>query len=185
MTRASSEQSRLLPWYAKAGAASSIVPLSRWVSPTIFATKNGGYGVLAHVEGIDEESVTDQELESRTRALEGALRGLPEGSCLYQYSRVLSGYDIPRKKNYGDPVLESFVNDRLEYLHANAGFRRIDLYWCLTFEPPQANPLERKPKEAESDNTRRLAMLRKTARRNLQVRNEEVELFSADGIQRF
>ncbi|GAA3771387.1 VirB4 family type IV secretion system protein [Terriglobus aquaticus] len=163
MTRASSEQSRLLPWYAKAGAASSIIPLSRWVSPTIFALKNGGYGILASLTGIDEESLTDQELEVRTRAIEGALRGLPEGACLYQYSRVLSGYEIPRKETYGDPVLDSFVNDRLEYLNANAGFRRIDLFWCITFEPSETNPLNRKPKDAEADNTRRLAMLRKTA----------------------
>ena len=163
MTRASSEQSRLLPWYAKAGAASSIIPISRWVSPTIFALKNGGYGIAAQVTGIDEESLTDQELESRTRTLMGALRGLPEGSCLYQYSRVLSGYEIPRKKSYGDPVLESFVNDRLEYLNTNAGFRRIDLFWCLTVEPSQTNPLDKKPKDAEADSSRRLATLRKTA----------------------
>ncbi|MBB5060789.1 type IV secretion system protein VirB4 [Granulicella aggregans] len=163
MTRASSEQSRLLPWYAKAGAASSIIPLSRWVSPTIFALKNGGYGVPLEVAGVDEESLTDQELEARTRALEGALRSLPEGSCLYQYSRVLSGYEIPRKATYGDPVLDSFVNDRLEYLNSNAGFRHIKLFWCLTFEPSESNPLDRKPKDAEADNTRRLAALRKTA----------------------
>jgi type IV secretion system protein VirB4 len=163
MTRASSEQSRLLPWYAKAGAASSIIPLSRWVSPTVFALKNGGYGVPLEVTGVDEESLTDQELEARTRALEGALRSLPEGSCLYQYSRVLSGYEIPRKTTYGDPVLDSFVNDRLEYLNSNAGFRHIKLFWCLTFEPSESNPLDRKPKDAEADNTRRLAALRKTA----------------------
>ena len=163
MTLANSEQSRLLPWYAKAGAASSIVPLSRWVSPTVFALKNGGYGVAASVAGMDEESLTDQELESRTRTLQGALRGLPEGSCLYQYSRVLSGYEIPRKQTYGDPVLDSFVNDRLTFLNENAGFRRIDLLWCLTVEPAQANPLDKKPKDAEADNIRRLAMLRKTA----------------------
>ena len=73
MTLANSEQSRLLPWYAKAGAASSIVPLSRWVSPMVFALKNGGYGVAASVVGMDEESLTDQELESRTRTIQGAL----------------------------------------------------------------------------------------------------------------
>ena len=163
MTLANSEQSRLLPWYAKAGAASSIVPLSRWVSPMVFALKNGGYGVAASVVGMDEESLTDQELESRTRTIQGALRGLPEGACVYQYSRVLSGYEIPRKQTYGDPVLDSFVNDRLDFLNENAGFRRIDLFWCITVEPSQANILDKKPKDAEADNVRRLAMLRKTA----------------------
>ncbi len=146
MTRVNSETSRLLPWYAKAGAASSIVPLSRFVSSTIFALKTGGYGCLFHLQGVDDESLTDQEIESRIRLLEGALRGLPAGSCVYQYSRVLSGYEIPRKRSYGDPVLESFVNDRLTYLNQNAGFRRIDLFWCLTFEPDRMQP---SPKNAE------------------------------------
>ena len=163
MTRVNTEQARLMPWYAKAGAASSIVPLARWVTARIFTTKDGGYGMAASVPGMDEESYTDQELESRTRTIQGAFRGLPEGACLYQYSRVLSGYEIPRKKTYGDPVLDSFVNDRVEYLNENAGFRRIDLFWVITFEPAQKNPLERKPKDAEADNSRRLAMLRKTA----------------------
>ena len=31
---------------------------------------------------------------SRMRSIEGALRGLPEGSCLYQYARVMSGFDL-------------------------------------------------------------------------------------------
>ncbi len=163
MTLANSEQARLMPWYAKAGAASSIVPLAHWVSPTVFAMKNGGYGVAASVAGMDEESLTDQELESRIRTLQGALRGLPEGACLYQYSRVLSGYEIPRKATYGDPVLDSFVNDRLSFLNESAGFRRVDLFWCLTVEPSQANPLDKKPKDAEADTIRRLAMLRKTS----------------------
>ena len=129
----------------------------------VFALKNGGYGVAASVVGMDEESLTDQELESRTRTIQGALRGLPEGACVYQYSRVLSGYEIPRKQTYGDPVLDSFVNDRLDFLNENAGFRRIDLFWCITVEPSQANILDKKPKDAEADNVRRLAMLRKTA----------------------
>ena len=163
MTRVNPEQARLMPWYAKAGAASSIVPLSRWVSPTIFALKNGGYGFLAQVAGIDEESLTDQEIESRTRLIQAALRGLPDDSCLSQFSVVQSGFEIPRRKDYDDPVLESFVNDRIEYLNDNAGFRTIKLFWCVTFEPSQANPLQRKPKEAEGDNARRLATLRKTA----------------------
>lgn len=163
MTRVSSEQARLLPWYAKAGAASSIVPLSRWVAPRIFANKDGGYGILGKVEGIDEESLTDQELEGINRSIENALRGLPEGACLTQFSCVLSGYEIPRKPSYGNPVLESFVSDRLEYLKANAGYRRVELFWCLTFEPSQANPLKRRPKEAAASTAGRIATLQKTA----------------------
>jgi type IV secretion system protein VirB4 len=157
MTRVNTEQIRHTPWYAKAGAASSIVPISRFVSNTIFALKTGGYGCLFSLTGMDEESLTDQEVESRVRTIEGALRGLPEGSCLYQYSRVLSGFDIPRQAKYQDPVTESFINDRLTFLDKTAGFRRIDLHWCLAVEPQQTNPFQKKPTEQAGDNARLLS----------------------------
>ena len=157
------EQQRHTPWYAKAGAGCSIVPVSRFVTPNIFALKTGGYGCLFSLTGMDEESLTDQELESRVRSIEASLRGLPTGSCLYQYARVLSGFDIPRQKKYSDPVTETFVNDRLMFLEKTAGFRRIDLHWCLTFEPSQKNPFERKPSEKAEDHARMLSSLHKTA----------------------
>ena len=157
------EQQRHTPWYAKAGAGCSIVPVSRFVTPNIFALKTGGYGCLFSLTGMDEESLTDQELESRVRSIEASLRGLPTGSCLYQYARVLSGFVIPRQKKYSDPVTETFVNDRLTFLEKTAGFRRIDLHWCLTFEPSQKNPFERKPSEKAEDHARMLSSLHKTA----------------------
>jgi hypothetical protein len=57
-------------------------------SEHVFALKPGGYGRLFSVSGVDEESLTDQEIESVLRGVEGALRGLPEGSALYQYMSV-------------------------------------------------------------------------------------------------
>ena len=164
MTRANSAQhQRHTPWYAKAGAGSSIIPYSRFVTRTILATKNQGYGIWFGLDGIDEESLTDQELESRCRIIESTLRGLPEGAALYQYARVLSGYEIPRQEKYSNPVTETFVNDRISFLNETAGFRRIDLRWCLLIEPSQKNPLQRKPKQMAGDNARILAQLQKTA----------------------
>ncbi|WP_035353828.1 VirB4 family type IV secretion system protein [Edaphobacter aggregans] len=164
MTRANkTEQLRSTPWYAKAGAGCSIIPISRFVNSNIFAIKTGGYGCLFSLIGVDEESLTDQELEARVRSIEGALHALPEGACLYQYARVLSGYDIPRQNRYSNPVTESFVNDRLTFLNENAGFRRIDLHWCLTFEPEHANPFQRKPQDNAADNARTVSSLQKTA----------------------
>jgi type IV secretion system protein VirB4 len=125
--------------------------------------KGGGYGCLFSLAGIDEEGVTDQGLEAQVRSIEGALRGLPEGACLYQYTRVMSGFDLPRKAQYGNPVTQVFVDDRLAFLNKSAGFRRIDLHWCLTLERPKAAALSRKPKEHGTDTKRMLADLEKTA----------------------
>jgi type IV secretion system protein VirB4 len=163
MTRANTEQLKHTPWFAKAGAACSIVPISRFVGPNIFALKGGGYGCLFTLAGMDEESLTDLELESRVRQIEGALRGLPEGSCLYQYTRVMSGFDLPRQPKYKNTVTDVFASDRLTHLDKSAGFRRIDLHWCLTLEPAKVKAFEQKPKDNAHENSRMLADLEKTA----------------------
>src|ERR1700677_2544760 len=154
MTRENTEQIKHTPWFAKAGAACSIVPIARFVSPNVFALKGGGYGCLFSLTGIDEEGVTDLKLDSRMRSIEGALRGLPEGSCLYQYTRVMSGFDLPRQASYANPITEAFASDRLAHLAKTAGFRRIDLHWCLTLEPSKAKAPRRKPPENAIDTSR-------------------------------
>jgi type IV secretion system protein VirB4 len=158
MTRANAN-----PWFTEAKAANSIVPIARFVAPTIFATKTSGYGCLFSVTGVDEEGLTDQELNVRVRAVEGGLRGLPEGSCLYQYMRITSGFDIPRQAKYDDPITQSFVEDRLAFLDKTAKFRRITLHWCLTFEPELSNPFVAKPKDKANENVRLLSSLQKAA----------------------
>ena len=115
MTLANTEQRRHTPWFAKAGAACSIVPISRFVGANIFALKGGGYGCLFSLTGMDEEGLTDLELDSRMRSVEGALRGLPEGSCLYQYTRVRSGFHLPRQAKYSNPATDVFATDRLDF----------------------------------------------------------------------
>jgi type IV secretion system protein VirB4 len=163
MTRANTEQLKHTPWFAKAGAACSIVPIARFVNERIFALKGGGYGCLFSLAGIDEEGLTDQELGAEMRSIEGALRGLPEGGCLYQYSRVMSGFDLPGKEHYSNPVTQVFVDDRVAFLEKTAGFRRIDLHWCLTLEPPKTAAFALKPQEHAADTGRMLADLDKTA----------------------
>ena len=163
MTHANTEHLKHAPWFAKAGAACSIVPIARFVGPSIFALKGGGYGCLFALTGIDEEGLTDLELDSRMRSIEGALRGLPEGSCLYQYTRVMSGFNLPRQTRYANPATEVFVTERLTHLEKTAAFRRIDLHWCLTLEPSQVKAFEQKPQENAVDTSRMLAELEKTA----------------------
>jgi len=43
MIRVNTEQLKYTPWFAKAGAACSIVPIVRFVNERIFALKGGGY----------------------------------------------------------------------------------------------------------------------------------------------
>ncbi len=158
------EQLKHTPWFAKAGAACSIVPISQFVGPSIFALKGGGYGCLFSPSGLDEEGLLDLELESRVKSIEGALRGLHEGSCLYQYTRVMSGFDLPRQKQYANLATQTFARDRLAFLEKSAGFRRIDLHWCLTLEPLKVKAFKWKARENVVETSRMLSDLEKTAR---------------------
>ncbi|MCL2659439.1 MAG: type VI secretion protein [Acidobacteriaceae bacterium] len=164
MTRANKTQIANTPWFAKAGAASSIVPISRFVAPGIFALKAGGYGCLFALRGVDEEALTDQELDSRLLSVEGALRGLPHGSTLYQYTRIRPGYALPRQPKYPYEQTEFFAQHRLDHLNKNANFRRIDLHWCLIVQAEKLAGIKlQKPKENAEQTQRLLMQLQKTA----------------------
>jgi type IV secretion system protein VirB4 len=75
----------------------------------------------------------------------------------------MSGFDLPRQAKYANPASEVFASDRLTFLEKTAGFRRIDLHWCLTLEPSKVKAFERKPDENAADTSRMLADLEKTA----------------------
>ena len=158
MTRANAN-----PWFTDAGAANSIMPIVRFVTPTVFASKTRGYGLLFEVDGADEEGLTDPEIASKMRGVEGGVRGLTEDFGLYQYMRVTSGFEIPRQKKYADPITQSFVDHRLNFLSRTANFRRIDLHWCLTLEPKLASPFAAKPKDQADENDRLISQLQKAA----------------------
>ena len=163
MTRANAEHIQSVPWFAKAGAACSIVPIARFVSDRLFALKGGGYGCLFSLIGLDEESLTDQELDSHLRTVEGALRGLPEGACLYQYSRVRSGFKLPKRDLYPYLMTDVIVGERLRFLEQQAGFRRMDIHWCLTIKPSKLKAFDREPKDNALATSRMLAQLEKSA----------------------
>ena len=121
MTRANTEQLKHTPWFAKAGAACSIVPISRFVGPNIFALKGGGYGCLFSLAGIDEEGLTDLELESRVRSIEGRIartagRLLP----LPVHPRHVGVSIFPGRAKYANPVTQVFASDRLAFLEKTA-----------------------------------------------------------------
>ena len=162
MTRANANR-KLNSWVDSAGAARAIVPISRPVDLTTFAIKGGGYGCFLGIQGKDQEGMTEEAIEATIHTIEGALHGLPEGSTLYQYTRLRNGYTLPREPDYGNPVTEAFAQGRLDHLDKTAGFRRIDLHWVLTMQPSRINPFQREPREHNTDNNRLLAEFHKSA----------------------
>ena len=83
-------------WFKKAKPARSIVPISRFISTTVFALKRrGSYDCRFALDGIDDEALPDEVLSDVITRLHGAW--LPQNARLYQYVRIRQGYDIPRQ----------------------------------------------------------------------------------------
>ena len=122
-------------WYQKAKPACSIVPIRRFATDHVFGMKNGGYGCMFAVNGIDDEGLTDDAVAEVLRRIEGALKSLPESGRVYQYVRVRKGFEIPRRKNYPNPHVENAICERVAFLERTADFRRIELFWAFTIEP--------------------------------------------------
>uniref|UniRef100_E6PZV9 Type IV secretion system protein virB4 n=1 Tax=mine drainage metagenome TaxID=410659 RepID=E6PZV9_9ZZZZ len=73
----------------------------------------------------------------------------------------MSGYELPRQKKYTNSVTQVFVEDRLGFLEKTAGFRRINLHWCLSLEPSKLKAFERGPQENSANTSRMLTELQK------------------------
>ncbi len=157
MTRANTEQFKHTPWFAKAGAACSIVPIARFVGPNIFALKGGGYGCLFALTGIDEEGLTDQELDPGCGRLKARCAGFPKDRASTSTPASYRVLIFLVRSSTTIPVTQVFADDRLGFLEQTAGFRRIDLHWCLTIEPSKVKAFEQKPKENAADTSRMLA----------------------------
>lgn len=122
-------------WYQKAKPASSIVPIRRFVTDHVFAMKNGGYGCIFAVNGIDEEGLTDESVAEALRRIEGALKSLPENGRVYQYTRVRQGFQLQRQAQYQNSPVDRAVAERIAFLERTAEFRQIELFWVFTVEP--------------------------------------------------
>ena len=153
-------------WFRQAKPTRSIVPLCRFVSDSIFALKTGGYGCLFLLAGIDDEGLTDAAIDHAIARVHGALRSLPDEAHLYQYVRMRKGYEIPARRREDNPVVNTIIRDRIEYLNRSAHFRRIELFWCLTIEPAANRSFGKKkltPEQYGRQTTRFIAQVQKTA----------------------
>ncbi len=126
-------------WHQRAKPTSSIVPIRRFVNEHIFGLKNGGYGCMFGLNGIDEEGLTDDMVAENIKTVEGAFKNLPEHGRVYEYVRVRKGFELPRQAAYSNARLSDAISERNRFLERTADFRRIELFWAMTVEPDNKN----------------------------------------------
>jgi type IV secretion system protein VirB4 len=111
-------------WHQHAKPTSSIVPICRFVNEHVFGLKNGGYGCMFGLEGIDEEGLTDDMVAENIKAVEGAFKNLPEHGRIYQYVRVRKGFELPCQAAYRNARVSEAISERNRFLERTADFRR-------------------------------------------------------------
>lgn len=123
-----------LGFFLRGGAARSIVPNYRFLDAQTFTTPNGGYGMFLRIVGLDEETMTRAELNNRSDSMRLAIALLPEHLSLFAYARTRGGCAIEHHPESGP------AKDRTEHLRTKAGFRSVELRWCIYSNPPRRLP---------------------------------------------
>jgi type IV secretion system protein VirB4 len=139
-------------WFSKSRPGRELFPIDRFVDDWTFSTKTGGYGAVFSLRGIDGEGLTREHLDSISGRVSRALRSLPDGSTLYQYTLKRRGFPIPAGT-------DARQRERAAFLDANARFGELALFWCVYVPIGRI----RKAQEREQRSNKSLSGLRRSA----------------------
>lgn len=128
---------KFLKAYKDAGAFNSLLAPHRFLDEHVFLTKGNQLGVVLTAEGIDYECLTEGTLESYTRRIAAAWRSFDERFRIYQYVVKQDRAPIEQGGAYGNPTVQSTVQNRKEHLQAKAmGLYTLQLFCVFLYEPP-------------------------------------------------
>jgi type IV secretion/conjugal transfer VirB4 family ATPase len=134
---------RFLKPYRDAGASNSVLGPHRFIDDRVFLTKGNHLGVVLMAEGIDDECLTDQTLESYTRRAAQAWRSFDERYRIYQYAVKQDRAHIHAGDAHPSDAVRRTVSDRNGHLRSKApGLYTLQLVYVLLLEPTRAKPNE-------------------------------------------
>jgi type IV secretion/conjugal transfer VirB4 family ATPase len=126
---------RIVKQYKDSGALHSEIPLFGFTGPNVFLTKSGDLGAVLGVTGMDYECLDHAELDHVTRRFEAALKLFDEDFVLYQYLLKRDNASIPHQDYYHNPVLQSAISTRIEYLKDKAGpLYELETYFVVLYK---------------------------------------------------
>ncbi len=125
-------------WFADAGAASTLFPISRFLNDALFATDEGGYGLVLQLNGIDPECVSDEKLAACSASMLQAQRLIGERLTLFQ-TFIKKAKPFAHASLYAaespDPAVRETQQARNSFV-SGSPFFSISLYWTLYIHPP-------------------------------------------------
>ena len=126
---------RIVKEYNASGALHSEVPLFGFTGRNVFLTKCGDLGAVLGVTGIDCECLDHDELDHITRRFEASLKLFDENFVLYQYLLKRDNASIPHRDYDHNPILQSAISTRIEYLRGKAGrLYELETYFVVLYK---------------------------------------------------
>jgi type IV secretion system protein VirB4 len=126
-------------WFDDAGRSDELVRITRFVSDTVFATGEGGYGSTIRLTGISPECLSDQVLNDKSASMLRVQRLLGEEVSLFQ-TLIKKANPTLHLSRFAEDSDNEYVrateSARNEFL-LHRKFYECSLYWTLYVHPPK------------------------------------------------
>ncbi|HEY6988985.1 MAG TPA: DUF87 domain-containing protein [Bryobacteraceae bacterium] len=149
------------------------IPYSRFVDRDVFATKTACIGMTLEMEGVDYETLSQEQLERVADQFLAAHRVFDGRFRLYHHFLKRDGARVSRRGRYDDPIVERSIRERVEFLE-RAGLYSIRLFTTVLFE---ADPVKSGLAASREDCFQDQLSLRLAA--NIQILKDAVASYAA------
>ena len=113
---------------------SRFIPYSGWVASNVFTTKTGALGMSMEMEGLEYETLPQDQLERASAKVAAASKPLDHRFNTLHHLIKKRGALIDRREKYDDPNLNHAIQERAEYLE-ESGLYSIRLFTTILFRP--------------------------------------------------
>ncbi|MEO7029216.1 MAG: DUF87 domain-containing protein [Acidobacteriaceae bacterium] len=126
--------SRIIKPWKEADALSAHINLYGFWNEATFLTKSGDLGMVLSVEGVDYESLDNDEQQYAVKRLESALKAFGEGFHVYQYLFKTNRPEIPFA-SYDDALIDAAIDQRREFFESKRDrLYEIELFYVIVLE---------------------------------------------------
>jgi type IV secretion system protein TrbE len=151
--------------------ASRWIPYSCFLDRDVFATKTGCIGMTLEMEGVEYETLSQENLERVAAQFTAAHRVFDGRFRLYHHFVKRDGEKVSRRGRYQTPTINRAIRERAEFLE-RTGLYSIRLFTTVVFESEPVNTTGVSDLRAQDQLSLRLAA-------NIQVLKDAVASYAA------
>lgn len=115
------------------------VPYARFVDGAVFTTSTGHLGMTLEMEGVEYETLSQEQMERMSERFTAAHRNFDERFRVYHHMMKRAGEHISRRGHYAEPVVDRATRERAEFLE-RTGLYSVRLFTTIVFESNPVKP---------------------------------------------